>query len=48
MLTRTQVDELSKILEELAPRLNAYLNSIGNVGPKQRTTDNEPLTKSIK
>ena len=48
MLTKSQVDELSKILEELSPRLNAYLNSIGNNSPKQRTTDNGLQTRSAK
>jgi four helix bundle protein len=40
LLTGEQVDELKSIIDELAPRLNAYLKSIGNVPPKQRTTDN--------
>ncbi|GAB4450298.1 MAG: hypothetical protein Kow0031_32750 [Anaerolineae bacterium] len=30
LLTQTQVNSLKPILDELAPRLNAYLNSIGN------------------
>lgn len=30
LLTQTQIDQLSKILDELSPRLNAYINSIGN------------------
>ncbi len=30
LLTQSQVNSLKPILDELAPRLNAYLNSIGN------------------
>ena len=30
LLTDNQTEELSLLLNELAPRLNAYLNSIGN------------------
>lgn len=41
LLTSAHTDELKPILDELAPKLNAYLNSIG---PKQndepRTTNN--------
>lgn len=41
LLTSAQTDQLKPVLDELAPKLNAYLNSIG---PKQnnepRTTDN--------
>ena len=37
-LTHQQVDTLKPMLDELAPRLNAYLNSIGRTGP-QRPTD---------
>ena len=35
LLTKQQVDALKPIVDELAPRLNAYLNSIG------RFSDNE-------
>lgn len=40
LLTREQVDKLKPMIDELAPKLNAYLRSIGNVPEKQRTTDN--------
>ena len=35
LLTREQVQHLKPIIDELAPRLNAYLNSIGNA-PKKK------------
>ena len=38
LLTDKQVRNLKPIIEELAPKLNAYLNSIGKV--PGRTTDN--------
>jgi four helix bundle protein len=38
LLTDKQVRSLKPIIEELAPKLNAYLNSIGRV--PVRTTDN--------
>ena len=34
LLTGEQVDKLKPLLDELAPRLNAYLKSIGNVPKK--------------
>jgi four helix bundle protein len=37
LLTEAQVAQLKPLLDELAPRLNAYLKSIGNTQP--RTTD---------
>ncbi len=36
LLNTAETDELKKLLDELSPRLNAYLNSIGRVNP----TDN--------
>ena len=39
LLTNEQVQRLRPIINELAPRLNAYLRSIGTVSEKQ-TTDN--------
>ncbi len=39
LLTNEQVNELKPIINELGPRLNAYLRSIGTVSEKQ-TTDN--------
>ena len=38
LLNETQVAKLKPLLDELGPRLNAYLKSIGNTQP--RTTDN--------
>ena len=34
LLTTEQVDKLKPMTDELAPRLNAYLKSIGNVPEK--------------
>jgi len=39
LLTETQTQELKIILDELAPKLNAYLNSIGKTNPPQTTND---------
>lgn len=39
LLTDEQVQTIKPFLDELAPRLNAYLNSIGK---QPRTTDNAP------
>jgi four helix bundle protein len=54
LLTTTQVGELKPVLDELAPKLNAYLRSIGPARSNtrydrptddgQRTTDNGPRT----
>lgn len=43
LLNQQQIAQISPIIEELAPRLNAYLNSIGPVKrtrAQQLTTDN--------
>jgi four helix bundle protein len=42
LLTKEQVNRLKPIIDELAPKLNSYLRSIGKVLDKdlQRTTDN--------
>src|SRR2546425_12711194 len=40
LLTREQVDTLKPMIDELAPKLNTYLRSIGRVPLEQRTTDN--------
>lgn len=45
LLTQKQVNTIKPIIDKLAPKLNAYLKSIGNVPDKttddrQRTTDN--------
>jgi len=42
LLTKEQIDGLKPVIDELAPRLNAYLRSIGKV--PQRTTDHRPPT----
>ena len=44
LLNQEQTDLLKPLLDELAPRLNAYLKFIGSQTRKQRTTDNGPLT----
>jgi four helix bundle protein len=49
LLADEMVCLLKPMLDELAPRLNAYLKSIGRSQPpptdhRQRTTDNGPLT----
>lgn len=45
LLTQTQIEQLSKILDELAPRLNAYMNSIGsNLRKENRSSHNGPGT----
>ncbi|MBI4468231.1 MAG: four helix bundle protein [Acidobacteria bacterium] len=40
LLTEKEVNKLKPIIDELTPKLNAYLRSIGNVPEKQRATDN--------
>jgi len=39
LLTAEQVEKLKPIIDELAPKLNAYLRSVGTIAVKQ-TTDN--------
>jgi four helix bundle protein len=39
LLTAHQIDGFKPLLDELAPKLNAYLNSIGKVGTRRETTD---------
>jgi len=39
LLTKEQVEKLKPIINELAPKLNAYLRSVGTTAAKQ-TTDN--------
>jgi four helix bundle protein len=39
LLTKEQTNALRPVIDELAPRLNAYLKSIGKVSKKQTTTD---------
>jgi four helix bundle protein len=38
LLTSEQVDKLKPIVDELSPKLNAYLNSIGDI--PEKTSDN--------
>lgn len=40
LLTREQVDKLQPIIDELSPKLNAYLNYLENAAKKQKTKDN--------
>lgn len=42
LLTKAQVEKLKPMTDELAPRLNAYLRSIGKIS-KMKSTD-EPQT----
>jgi hypothetical protein len=45
LLTPEQVRSLRPMIDELLPRLNAYLRSIGTTkGPASDATDNGPLT----
>ena len=39
LLTNEQVEKLRPLVDELGPRLNAYLRSIGTVSGKQTTDD---------
>jgi four helix bundle protein len=44
LIRKEQVEALRPLLDELSPRLNAYLNSIGPQGPmSQSPTDNDQL-----
>jgi len=42
LLTKRNIDALRPVVDELAPRLNAYLKSIGRAKPN--STDNKPRT----
>ena len=44
LLSQEQTNALKPLLDELAPRLNVYLKSIGAHSRKQRTTDNGQRT----
>jgi four helix bundle protein len=44
LLAKKEIDELKAILDELAPRLNAFLKSIGPITKQQRTTDHGQRT----
>lgn len=39
LLTDDQVEQLKPLINELAPRLNAYLRSVGTAASAERTTD---------
>ncbi len=41
LLTREQVNSLKPIVDELAPSLNAYLRSIGDVPEKKTSNGNK-------
>ncbi len=44
LLSPDQTDQLKPMLEELGPRLNSYLKSIGRSTKRDSTADNYPLT----
>jgi four helix bundle protein len=44
LLSQEQTSNLKSLNDELAPRLNAYLNSIGKVSSTQSSTNNGPRT----
>jgi four helix bundle protein len=44
LLKQEQVEQIRKILDELAPRLNAFLASIGRLAGGQATKNNEQQT----
>ncbi len=41
LLTDQQVQSLKSLVEQFPPKLNAYLNSIGTIGKKNRTTNDQ-------
>ncbi len=45
LLTREQVNSLKPIVDELAPSLNAYLRSIGDVQEKKTSNGNKSSQK---
>jgi four helix bundle protein len=46
LLSAAEVERLKPVMDELSPKLNAYINSIqqSRVGPRQRATNNEQRT----
>ncbi|WP_295431645.1 four helix bundle protein [uncultured Thiodictyon sp.] len=47
LLTKSQIASLKPLLDELAPRLNAYLNSITrNITKEQPTANKQPITNN--
>lgn len=40
LLSKEQIEEIKPLIDELAPKLNAYINSL----KKLKSTNNEPLT----
>lgn len=47
LLTEAQIEQLKPIINELSPKLNAYLNSIG-ASKTGKATDHRPLTTNEK
>ncbi len=46
LLTKQQLDNLKPIIDELAPRLNSYLNSLSQSKNNQITNNKKPITKN--
>lgn len=46
LLDATASAELKTILDELAPRLNAYIKSIGKSRPQPQSTPQQPITNN--
>jgi four helix bundle protein len=46
LLKQKQIETIKLVLDELAPRLNAYLKSIGNISGNHVATDNGQRTTS--
>jgi four helix bundle protein len=46
LLSAAEIERLKPVMDELSPKLNAYINSIqqSRVGPRQRATNNEQRT----
>jgi four helix bundle protein len=44
LIKDAQVSVIKPLVDELAPKLNAYLKSIGRIGNGPRTTDHGPRT----
>ncbi|HZN32655.1 MAG TPA: four helix bundle protein [Pirellulaceae bacterium] len=44
LLSQRQIEQLRPLLDELGPRLNAYLKSIGRSRPAASTRSSPPLT----
>ncbi len=46
LLTKQQLDSLKPIIDELAPRLNSYLNSLSQSKNNQITNNKKPITNN--